>query len=248
MMKKQLLFVFAHPDDESFTSGVTIAKYSNSGAAVALLCATRGQAGSAGDPPLCSPGELPQVREREVRQAAEILGIHSVDVLDYEDKHLTNVPQEELVEKIQQAVKAYQPQIVVTFAPHGISGHPDHHAISQATTAAVKHLPENSPVKKLYYCTIPSTSPMPAGRTLYTDPYETITTEISAPEYIPIAARALLAHRTQHQSVESVFPGITQGDFHQVRHVNHYILAWHNLPEYTVTGKENDFFAGIASP
>ncbi|WP_126427355.1 PIG-L deacetylase family protein [Brevibacillus marinus] len=245
MPKKQLLFVFAHPDDEAFTSGVTIAKYTNAGAQVALVCATRGQAGSAGNPPLCTRAELPAVREQELREAANILGIQSLEILDYADQHVSDVAQDELVAKIQQAIHTYQPQVVLTFAPHGISGHPDHRAICQATTQAVRRGSKASPVHKLYYCTIPSRSPLTAGRTLYTDPEEAITTEISAPEYVPVAARALLAHRTQHQSVERVFPGIAHGDYRHVRPVNHYILAWHNLPAYEIKGKEQDLFAGI---
>ncbi|MBO8163040.1 MAG: PIG-L family deacetylase [Brevibacillus sp.] len=245
MSTRRLLLVFAHPDDESFTSAVTIAKYAAKGVEISLVCATRGQAGSAGDPPLCSPGELPQVRERELREAAQILGIRHVEVLDYKDKHLSEVPQGILCEQIRQAIRSYRPQVVITFAPHGISGHPDHRAISSATSQAVRERSETLPVRKLYHCTIPSTSPQPPGRTLHTDPYEEITTEITAPTFVPTAARALLAHRTQHKSVEGVFPGITRGDLSRVRHVNHFILAWHNLPGYRIVGKENDLFAGI---
>lgn len=245
MTKKQLLFVFAHPDDESFAAGVTIAKYVNAGVHVALVCATRGQAGSVGNPPVCTRAELPAVREQELRNAANILGIQKLDILDYEDKQLSHVPIDELAAQIQLAIERHQPQVVLTFAPHGISGHPDHRAICQATTQAVCQNCNPLPVRKLYYCTIPSHSQLPPGRTIYTDPEDAITTEINAPEYVSVAARALLAHRTQHQSVESVFPGLSQGDLRHVQQVNHYILAWHNLPGYVIRGKEWDLFAGI---
>ncbi|MFM1652750.1 PIG-L deacetylase family protein [Brevibacillus sp. B_LB10_24] len=245
MSQKRILFVFAHPDDETFTSGVTIAKYTREeNATVALLCATRGQAGKAGDPPICTAEELPAVRERELREAARILGINQLDILDYQDKHLSDVPIDELAGRIVSVIAKVQPQVVITFAPHGISGHPDHRAISQATARAVSQLAPDSPVKKLYFCTLPRSGPFPA-RTIYTDPDEAITTHITAPEYVDVTAKALLAHRTQHLSVERVFPGIAQGDYRHVRDTNYFILAWNRLPSYRLNGKESDLFAGI---
>ncbi|MFY0543026.1 PIG-L deacetylase family protein [Brevibacillus sp. H7] len=249
MNEKRILFVFAHPDDETFTSGVTIAKYVNEErAVVSLLCATRGQAGKAGDPPVCLPGELPVYRERELREAASILGIAHVDILDYEDKHLNEVPMDELIAQIHAAIQRHQPQIVITFAPHGISGHPDHIVISKATRLAMEKLPlAGSPVKKMYYVTHSSAESFGVISPPYTDPYEAVTTEISAPQYVPQVAQALLAHKTQHLSINRVFPGVIGGDYRHVRAVNHFILAWHKLPGYEVKGKESDLFAGIDS-
>ncbi len=245
MSVRRILMVFAHPDDESFTSGVTIAKYADqTETEVFLLCATRGQAGKAGDPPICTQEELPQMRERELREAAQILGISRVDVLDYIDKKLDTVPLQELAGHIQEAINRYQPQIVITFALHGISGHPDHRMISLATDLAVQSNP-HTPVKKLYHCTLPSVQPFIGVKNIHTDSLDVITTEIEGSEYVERAAKALLAHRTQHLSVDRVFPGIRQGDYSHVRRVNHFILVWHNLGNYTIQGKETDLFAGI---
>lgn len=246
MNRKKILFVYAHPDDESFTAGVTIPKYvQEEQAEVALLCATRGQAGKAGDPPICSQDELPHVREQELRKACDILGISRLEVLDYEDKHLSEVPPAELAAHVDAMIRDFRPQVVVTFPPHGISGHPDHRAISEATGLAVRSIPAaDNPVCKLYHATVPDTAPF-ANRTPHTDPIETITTIITAPEHVPTAAQALLAHRTQHLSVERVFPGIENGDYRNVRDVNSFILVWHQLPDYRLSGKETDFFAGI---
>lgn len=248
MSLKKVLFVFAHPDDETFTAGVTIAKYATEGdTEISLLCATRGQAGKRGEPPICTTAELPMVREQELREAAAILGIHHLDILDYEDKHLGDVPAPELVGQIQSAIRKHQAQVVVTFAPHGISGHPDHRAISAATDQAVTQIGPDNPVRKLYHVTLPS-NPAFVHINVFTDPPEKITTEISDPTYVPTVAKALLAHRTQHLSVNRVFPGIFQGDYRHVRHINSYILAWHNLPGYSLTEKETDLFAGIDTP
>lgn len=244
MSLKRILLVFAHPDDETFTSGATIAKYA-ADAEISLLCATRGQAGKRGEPPICTPEELPMVREQELRDAAAILGIKNVQLLDYEDKFLNQVPLPVLVSQIQDAIRRCQPQVVITFAPHGISGHPDHHAISLATDQAVATMESGHSVLKLYHVTLPSDAPF-VNRSVFTDPPESITTVINEPTVVPIVAKALLAHRTQHMSVERVFPGISSGDYSHVRHTNHYILVWHNLPDYQVADKETDLFAGIS--
>lgn len=245
MSSRRILLVFAHPDDESFGTGITIVKYAGmADTEIQLLCATRGEAGKPGDPPICTPEELPKVRERELLEAARILGIHQVDILDYIDKQVDTVPLQELVGKITAAINRYQPQVVITFAPHGISGHPDHRRISQATGEAVMSLSDSS-VRKLYHVTLPSTAPFIGVKNIYTDPVEDITTVITCDECKETVARALLAHQTQHLSVDRVFPGIRQGDYTHVRNVNYYILAWHNIPNYTVTEKETDLFAGI---
>lgn len=246
MENNSVLFVFAHPDDETFTSGIAISKYAReTDTQLHLVCATRGQAGKAGNPPLCSVEELPQFRERELREACRILGVTNVEVWDYEDKGLSQVPIEELVANIHAAIAKYRPQVVVTFAPHGISGHPDHIAISAAVTQAVPTLPEGSTVRKLYYTTRASDQKFGAVQPVYGDPMESITTIIQAPAYTQEVGMALRAHRTQHLSVERVFPGVPAGDFSGVPSENLFILAWNNLPGYTIQGKEDDFFAGI---
>ncbi|GEB32685.1 PIG-L deacetylase family protein [Brevibacillus parabrevis] len=248
MKKNNILFVYAHPDDETFASGITISKYTQENKAEChLLCATRGQAGKPGDPPLCSIEQLPAYREQELREAASLLGLASVKLWDYQDKLLNTVPVDELVKRIHQAIEVLQPAVLVTFAPHGISGHPDHQAISQATTKAVQTLGAETSVRKLYYATRPSNGPFGAIEPPFSDPIENITTIINAPEYKPQVAAALRAHKTQHLSVERVFPGVPSGGFDAVPPSNHYILAWHNLPSYSVSAdkKEADLFEGM---
>src|SRR5438552_8936582 len=89
-----LLFLAAHPDDETFLAGGTIAKYAAAGAPIELVCATRGERGATAD--LCSIEELPRVREAEVREAARVLGIGHVELLPYEDKKLASAPVDEI--------------------------------------------------------------------------------------------------------------------------------------------------------
>jgi LmbE family N-acetylglucosaminyl deacetylase len=77
-----LLAVLAHPDDEVFRCGGTLALLVRRGVRVHLLTATRGEAGSCGDPPLCTPEELPALRKRELRCACAALGIEPPHLFD----------------------------------------------------------------------------------------------------------------------------------------------------------------------
>src|SRR5438105_5647938 len=85
-----LLFVLAHPDDETFLAGGTIAKYAQAGVRVAVVCGTRGERGSTAD--LCPIDALPAQRESELREAARILGIAEVELLGYVDQQLAAAP------------------------------------------------------------------------------------------------------------------------------------------------------------
>lgn len=245
-MPKKILLVFAHPDDECFTVATTVAKYTREeDTQVALLCATRGEAGSPGQPPLCTQEELPAVREAELRLAANILGIQPVILLPYHDKHLSDISAEELSRHIAETIREIQPQVVITFPPHGISGHPDHKAISRSTMLAVESLAGEAPyLQKLYHVVIPADGGTHAPPRLHTDPQESITTIISAPAYATIVRDALAAHRTQHQSVERVFPGVLSGNLEHVRTENHYILVWKREGVQT-SRQETDLFAGV---
>ena len=94
-----LLAVFAHPDDEAFGTGGTLARYAAEGCQVCLVTATRGEAGEISEPGLATNANLPYVREQELRCACEAYGIHPPRFLDYVDGQLTIVdawPAEEL--------------------------------------------------------------------------------------------------------------------------------------------------------
>lgn len=139
-MKDQLklMCVLAHPDDESLGMGGTLAKYSREGVQTYLITATRGERGRFGTAAK-SPGleTVGRIRAAELLAAAEELGIHQVDFLDYLDGELDQAPPTEAIAKIVARLRAIRPQVVVTFGPDGAYGHPDHIAICQFTTAAV---------------------------------------------------------------------------------------------------------------
>ena len=173
-----LLFVGAHPDDETFGMGGTLAKYAAHGAKVVYACATRGEVGTMDKDCLDgfdSPGDR---RWSELTCAASILGLADVIYLGYRDsgmpgspdnKHpqaLAAAPLEEVTGRVVKVIRDLRPQVVVTFDPIGGYRHPDHIAIHDATVRAFsaaadpQQYPECGPAfapQKLYFHTFPKT-------------------------------------------------------------------------------------------
>lgn len=135
---RRLLFVFAHPDDETLGAGSTVAKYAAAGVEVYLAMATRGERGWQGAPD-ANPGltALGEMRTAELQAAAGVLGIREIGFLDYIDGDLDQADPVEAIGKITGYIRRWRPQVVVSFGPDGSYGHPDHIAISQFTGAAI---------------------------------------------------------------------------------------------------------------
>jgi len=134
----KLLAVFPHPDDETLGMGSTLARYAAEGVDVHLVCATRGERGwfdSEGP----NPGlrELGRIREAELRCAAQNLGIQEVSFLDAIDGDVEQADPKEIIGRIVAHIRRIKPGVVVTFAPDGAYGHPDHIALSQFTSGAL---------------------------------------------------------------------------------------------------------------
>ena len=92
-MKSTLLAVFAHPDDEPFEVGGTLAKYAANGTREVLVCATQGEVGEISDASLATPESLAHVWEDELRCAANTLGITDLLFLDYRDSGMEGTPE-----------------------------------------------------------------------------------------------------------------------------------------------------------
>jgi LmbE family N-acetylglucosaminyl deacetylase len=130
--------VFAHPDDETFGLGASLATWAAAGVETYLVCATRGERGWQGEP-ADNPGPeaLGKRREAELRAAAGVLGLREARLLDYIDGELDRADVAEATAKIVAHLRRIRPQVVVTFPPDGSYGHPDHIAISQLTVGAL---------------------------------------------------------------------------------------------------------------
>jgi len=168
MDKLVLLAVFAHPDDEAFSIGGSLAKYAAEGKDVYLVTATRGEAGEIRDPGLATKANLPQVREQELRCACEAYGIHPPRFLDYLDGQLTIVNQGQAVGKLVRLIRELKPQVMITYGPDGIYGHYDHIAVHRWATIAFDLAADEScfpdqlsrtcaphQVSKLYHAVLP---------------------------------------------------------------------------------------------
>jgi N-acetyl-1-D-myo-inositol-2-amino-2-deoxy-alpha-D-glucopyranoside deacetylase len=176
MNPQSILAVFAHPDDEAFGTGGALAHYAAKGVEVTLVCATRGEVGEISDPALATPETLGQVREGELRCAAESMGVQEVVFLGYRDSGMVgtvqnsdprafiNIPADRVIRQLVQIIRKFKPQIIVTFEPNGGYGHPDHIAIHKHTVAAYHDAadptiyPELGPAwqtSRLFYTAIP---------------------------------------------------------------------------------------------
>jgi LmbE family N-acetylglucosaminyl deacetylase len=171
-----LLAVLAHPDDESFGMGGTLALYARRGVAVHLVCATRGEAGDVEEQHLSGKDSIAHLREDELRCAAQILGLAGVHFLGYRDsgmagspenRHplaLASAPLDEVTARIVCYIRRIKPQVILTFDPIGGYRHPDHIAVHQATVRAFEAAgnpaayPGEEPSyrpQKLYFHTFP---------------------------------------------------------------------------------------------
>jgi len=151
----RLMAILAHPDDESLGLGGTLAKYAAEGVETYLVCATRGERGRFGIAEIRPADEVVgRAREAELRAAARELRIKEVHFLDYIDKGLDQADPDEAIGRIVAHLRRVKPQVVLTFAPDGGYGHPDHIAISQfAAAAIVAAADEEYRTSKLYYMT-----------------------------------------------------------------------------------------------
>lgn len=139
---KRVLCVFAHPDDEAFGPGGTIAKLAKNHE-VYILCATKGQRGEVSKR---ISGTLGQERAGELLASAKILGVKKVFFLGFKDGMLSNSIYHKLAEKVMKYVEALKPESMITFEPHGVSGHIDHIVVSMVTNYVFDKAPY---VKKL---------------------------------------------------------------------------------------------------
>jgi LmbE family N-acetylglucosaminyl deacetylase len=146
--RPRVLVVLAHPDDESFGAGGTLALYAWCGAEVHLVCATGGEEGEMAPELLEGYGSTAERRAAELDCAARALGLASVTMLGYRDSGMPGAeanrhPQalfaqslETVAARVTAEIRRVRPHVVITFDPIGGYRHPDHIAIQQATELA----------------------------------------------------------------------------------------------------------------
>jgi len=149
---KKVLTFFAHPDDETMFLGGTFAYLASRGVEVHFICATRGEGGEMGNPPICSREDLGLIRESELRCAVEKLGGTSLQFAGYKDPVVGPEGElypftddlEPLAEYLKREIQSINPQVIITHGSAGEYGHPGHIQAHQAVMLALKDIPDYS--------------------------------------------------------------------------------------------------------
>ena len=151
------------------------------------------------------------MRERELREAARVIGFHELQLLGYRDRELTDAPFEEIRSKLVTLIRRVRPSVVLTFDPNGFNLHPDHTAISRFTHDAIavaadpRWLPDAGAahiVSRVLW-----TPPLPPWEASERDPRDLAGADfvIDVSPYYDRRVEALRAHRTQHISIDRHF-------------------------------------------
>lgn len=215
---KKLLGIFAHPDDESFTAGGTIAKYVKAGWQVDLVCATHGDVVKPGEE--TGPQHKGDVRKKELEEAAAQLGVTSITFLEYTDEKLSLEKPGEIEDKLASLLAEFKPDVIVTIEPSGITNNPDHMKLTLTATFAFQQYawmrheehPDDAMPPKLYFGCMPGSVVSYLQKNAYI-PEESfgkpwrgvddkrITTVIDIKRFAAVKARALRAHASQSAKV-----------------------------------------------
>ncbi len=146
----RLLACLAHPDDEAFPVGGVLARNVAEGRQVRLMTTTLGEEGEIRQEGAATRETLGEIRRIELACAVRALRLESHTILDYRDSGMAgwdsnghprayiNAPEDEVVARLVLEIREFRPQVVLTFEPGGLYGHPDHIAICQHTTRAFK--------------------------------------------------------------------------------------------------------------
>jgi LmbE family N-acetylglucosaminyl deacetylase len=184
-----ILSVWAHPDDESYCCAGLMAAAVRAGRRVVCVTATRGELGST-DPDRWPPGAaLAKVRTKELEASLAELGITEHQWLDYPDGGCADVDPAEAIERIRAIAAEVQPDTVLTFGPDGGTWHPDHIAVSNWTTEAVRGMSA-----EVHYASV-------------TPAWQAAVNEIVDPSLVMMADKPPLTHPVDQLSIYAVLDG-----------------------------------------
>lgn len=238
------MVVVAHPDDETFGCGSLLLYAAAQGAETAVVCATRGEAGEPAPGSGVSQADLAAVREQELYDAARILGVSQVDMLDFRDSGMAGEPEpgtlvaaplDEVRDVVRERIEAFRPGIVVGL--EGTDGHRDHLKIRDATLAAVEIA--DAPVDRVYLYSLPQSwlnrwlehlrreNPTMEHLELGIPgtPDETITTWVRTAEHLAARERAIAAHSSQVSPYDALPPDLRR-EFLTSEPLRRVVPAW----------------------
>jgi LmbE family N-acetylglucosaminyl deacetylase len=260
-MAKTLGVVVAHPDDDAYGVAALVALHrSDPGFQFFLVHATDGEGGSIAEGSRATRETLGEVRREEDRRAWRTLGLspYRHEWFGYPDGGLSDVPYQDLVDRVAAVLGAERPDVVATFGPDGITGHPDHITIGRAATDAfLRFAGDGGPgFRRLVYGGIRQsvidrwnhrrvTSGLPAWdpNTVYHlrgVPDEMIDIDVDTSAVAALVRRAMQEHRTQWNDMNN--PQLTEEQ--RIKSVSREteVIAWPRIrPGRVLT----DVFEGL---
>ncbi len=228
-MRPTIVVITAHPDDEAFGFGGTLARYGWQRVRTVLITLTDGAAGQTGG--LVPPAQLAARRHGELIHAARILGISHIEQWNAPDGALVNVPAEPLVTRLLERFRQEQPAVVCTFGPEGGGNqHPDHQAASALATAAWRAWRAEGHMTRLAYITV---APQVAATSEI--PYAPAHVRVDISATLAVKRAAFYAHRTQ-KADRAYYEAYqqAQGPF-----------EWFHLVDETAPARWNDLFTNL---
>jgi LmbE family N-acetylglucosaminyl deacetylase len=201
----RLLYVFPHPDDESFGPALAIARQRRDGDEVHLLTLTRGGATKQRQRLGLSVEEMGAVRVREMACVEKVLGLAGMTVLDLPDGGLAHLDPRDVEAPIAAALDRFRPDVLVTYAVHGISGHPDHlvaHAVVKRLFCDRRGTP-GAPRRLALFTLLPPEDGQPDPMRLGTSKPEEIGCAIEVGDAeVETVRRALTCYETYREVIE----------------------------------------------
>mgnify|MGYP006285205039 CR=1 FL=1 len=211
-----LLYIFPHPDDESFGPVPGIAQQRRQGHAVHLLTLTHGEATTQRERLGYSKAEMAETRYQEMQAVASTLDLNSLTVLEYPDGRLGELNPLVLEDEVADHLHAIEPDVVVTYPVHGISGHPDHlvtHAVVKRVTCALRKDGAAFPRRLAFYTLPPAPENSDRPSHLRHSPAELIDCELSIQTAdLDTGREALYCYETYRPVIEKHRPLESVGD------------------------------------
>jgi LmbE family N-acetylglucosaminyl deacetylase len=248
MTTLSLLAIFAHPDDEAFMTGGTLALCADRSIPTYVVSATAGDAGRAGGL-ATSPEELGRVRAAEFAASCALLGVREHAMLGYGDGRLAEAPFDEAVGRVVELVRRWRPAVALTFGREGAgNSHRDHRAICRIATAAVlaagdelcypdqlglRHGLASHAVAKFYHASAREGLVSRDGT-----PFERPTTTVDISTVVDRKLAAFRAHTSQATLVPRTEEWIAENGY-----AEHFTRVLSRVP--APDGVERDLFAGL---
>jgi len=214
-----LLYVFPHPDDECFGPAPALAQQRREGHEVHLLTLTRGEATTQRERLGYSKAEMAEARYQEMQDVATALDLSSLTVLEYPDGQLAELNPLMLEDKIAAHIHDTEPDVVVTYPVHGVSGHPDHlvtHSVVKRVVCALQSDGAPLPKRLAFFTLAPPADDADRPAHLRHSPTSLIDCIVSpSADDLDTARKALYCYETyrpvieEHQPLRSVEEGVS---------------------------------------